>query len=329
MRSSSTNRALDIITVTPNPAIDVTYQIDDLQLGQSHRVPNPLNRAGGKGLNVGRVAHHMGHRVLAIAPVEDTPRSQIRADLELSGIPHILVPIQEQTRRTIALVDTVNDQTSILNESGAALNEKEWQALRSAIVGMLENPAERGSNPGVLVGCGSLPPNAPVDFYPMLVKLAHAHQMFAIIDTSGQQLIDAARAGADLLKPNSHELVEAMGETDLCSAAQKLIELGAHRVLVSMGAEGMLAFTSEARQHYWHARLPRPLHGNPTGAGDASVAAASAALASGVENVEQILCTATAWSAAAVLMPRAGEISQNYMELQQQLVITKEKSPCP
>jgi fructose-1-phosphate kinase PfkB-like protein len=84
----------------------------------------------------------------------------------------------------------------------------------------------------------------------------------------------------------------------------------------------MLAFDHAAPGGYWSARLPEALSGNPTGAGDAGVAAAAVALAEGITEPREILRRATAWSAAAVLMPAAGEISPRYQELQDQLIVT-------
>ncbi|HEY8295490.1 MAG TPA: PfkB family carbohydrate kinase, partial [Micrococcaceae bacterium] len=176
---------------------------------------------------------------------------------------------------------------------------------------------------GVLVGSGSLPDGAPADFYPALVALAHQAGVPAVVDTSGPGMVAAAKAGADLLKPNNHELAEAMGETDLIAAAWRLIGLGARLVLVSTGADGMLAFDAAAPGSHWSARLPAPLCGNPTGAGDAAVSAAAVALASGIRDPEEILRRATAWSAAAVLMPGAGEISPRYADLAEALIVSR------
>lgn len=314
-----------VLTVTPNPAVDVTYTVPGINLGSSHRVPTPLYRAGGKGLNVSRVAHQLGHATLAIATIGGLTGERFRSDVEASGMLHHLVPVASATRSSIALVDTAdNYTTSIFNESGPALSAAEWQALAAAVVDNLAGvqTSDGVSRPGVLVGSGSLPDQAPVDFYPSLVALAHNAGVPAIIDTSGSGILAAAQAGADLLKPNNHELMEAVGETDLVVAARKLMEMGAKRVLVSVGEEGMLAFSADAPGRYIQAKLPAPLTGNPTGAGDAAVSAAAVALANGVEELGEILRQATAWSAAAVLMPGAGEISPQYTELAKQLIIT-------
>ncbi len=49
-----------ILTVTPNPAVDVTYHLDELRPGTVHRVDDVVSRAGGKGINVARVLQQLG-----------------------------------------------------------------------------------------------------------------------------------------------------------------------------------------------------------------------------------------------------------------------------
>ncbi|WP_423184118.1 1-phosphofructokinase family hexose kinase [Arthrobacter sp. NyZ413] len=312
-----------VVTITPNPAIDISYHVAGITAGASHRVESPISRAGGKGLNVARVVHQLGYPVLALATAGGATGAEIATDLIASGVPHRLVPVAGETRRSIALVDTVGGETSIFNERGKPLEPAEWQALAAVVVESLES----GNRTGVIVASGSLPPGAPADFYPAIVRLAHDAGIPAVVDTSGPAIIAAARAGADLLKPNHHELLEATGESDLEAAAKRLIGEGAKTVLVSAGAEGMLAFHHAAPGGYWSARLPEALSGNPTGAGDAAVAAAAVVLAAGNPDIQTMLRKATAWSAAAVLMPAAGEISPLYADLEQQLILNWKETP--
>ncbi|MEO6200919.1 MAG: PfkB family carbohydrate kinase, partial [Cryobacterium sp.] len=183
------------------------------------------------------------------------------------------------------------------------------------------------------VGSGSLPERAapaapgfdPASFYPELVRMAVARGIPSIIDTSGPALLAAADAGATVLKPNREELIAATGIGDPILAARSLIERGASLVLLSLGVDGMVAVSSSDPSGYLSARLPEPLIGNPTGAGDAAVAAVASCLAGPTSGdtigIEAILRRATAWSAAAVLMPLAGEISPLHAALEAQLII--------
>jgi 1-phosphofructokinase family hexose kinase len=317
-----------IVTVTPNPALDLTYTVARVHLGETHRVPAAASRAGGKGVNVARVVHQQGHPVLAIAASGGASGSEFAAELAASGLPHQLVPVGAATRRTVALVDTGRGQTSIFNEYGENHTPDEWRQLADATSAALDGmggPDGTSSlvGAGCLVGSGSLPEGADGSFFAELVTTARAHGVPSVIDTSGPGLLAAADAGATVLKPNAHELVEATGDDDPVRAAGILIQRGAGLVLVSLGEEGMLAVSATEPSRPWRARLPRVLAGNPTGAGDAAVAAVAVCLVTGIHDTEAILRRATAWSAAAVLMPLAGEISAEHATLAAELIVDR------
>lgn len=290
-----------IITFTANPALDVTYAVDDLRVGASHRVDPPRVRAGGKGVNVSRVLHEQGLPTRVVAPVGGGSGDRFRADLEAAGIAHRLVEVGAPTRTTLAFVGA---HTTNVNESGAPLEPGEWTALTDAVVGELAG-AE------VLACSGSTPPGTPDDLFTRLVGAARAAGARAIVDTSGPQLLAAADAGADVLKPNDEEILAAVGGTDPIVAARRLADRSGGLVLLSMGPDGLAAVRSEGL--CWHARPGRRLHGNTTGAGDAAVAAVAAAIASDpnalTAGLHDLLRQAVAWSGAAVLAPLAGSIT--------------------
>ncbi|WP_449407233.1 1-phosphofructokinase family hexose kinase [Microbacterium maritypicum] len=300
-----------ILTVTPNPALDLTWRVDRLTPGATHRADAGALRAGGKGLNVARVAHAQGAPVLALSTAGGRSGIAFAADLAASGVAHRLVQVAAPTRQTVAIVDEELGDTTIVNERGANPTDAEWAALFGEVVDAL--PSAR-----VLVISGSLPPGAPESFVPLLIGTARDAGVPAIVDTSGPALIRAAEAGASVLKPNAAEVADATGIGDPVGGARALIALGAELVLLSRGADGMLAVTAdEVRQ----ARLDAPLAGNPTGAGDAAVAACAVLYAQGVRDVDTVLRRATAWSAAAVPMPLAGDISDEWADLESRLVV--------
>lgn len=302
-----------IVTVTPNPALDLTYPVDLVRLGDTNRVTAASVRAGGKGLNVARVVHQQGHHVLAIAPAGGASGREFADELATSSVNHLLIPVRAATRRTVAFVEQGANRTSIFTESGENHTADEWQLLTDAVASALPTAH-------CLVGSGSLPVGAPLDFYPRLVALATSSGVPSIIDTSGAGLLAAAAAGATVVKPNRHELAEATGISDPIAGARHLLALGAQLVLLSLGEDGMVALSRADPEHPRVARLPRVLAGNPTGAGDAAVAAAAVAYASGRHHIDEVLRAATAWSAAAVLMPLAGEISTEHAALAAELI---------
>lgn len=303
-----------ILSLTPNPAVDITIEAVGIALGESHRVPRARSRAGGKGMNVARIAHAQHEAVLAVAPVGGTTGAEFTAELVSSGIPHRLIPVAAPTRRSYALVDPSTGSTTVLNEHGADHSPAEWTELESVV-------RQASSLAGVLVLAGSLPLGASPEKITRFVAVARAAGVPSIVDTSGAGLLAAADAGATIVKPNAQELAAATGDDDPLRAARGLLERGAGMVLLSLGERGMLAIGGDSPGSLWRARLEEPLVGNAAGAGDAGVAAAAACLARGETDPLTVLRAAGAWSAAAVLMPLAGDIHPSWAALESRLVI--------
>jgi tagatose 6-phosphate kinase len=268
-----------IVTITPNLALDVTYELPELRPGETHRVRAVHSRAGGKGVNVARVLRALGHDVLVLGLAGGPTGEAVRADLDASGLAHELVPCAGETRRTVALV--AGGEATMLAEPGPVVAEDEWAALEARV-----------PDADMVVVSGSLPPGVP----PEAVARLAARDVPVIVDTSGEALRHAAPY-AWAVKPNAEELAEVAGTGDPVAGARLL---GARTAVVSLGAEGLLAVTGE---EVHRVPPPRVVTGNPTGAGDAVVAA----LAAGAGTPwPELLKDAAALSAAAVLAPLAG-----------------------
>ncbi|MFJ9952901.1 1-phosphofructokinase family hexose kinase [Kitasatospora sp. NPDC091207] len=289
-----------IVTVTPNPALDLTYDLPALRPHTSHRVAAVHEQAGGKGVNVARVLHGLGRRSTAVLPLGGPTGAAVRADLDRSGLAHLAVPLAARsTRRTVALVDPVD--ATLLNEPGPELRAEHWSALRAAVRSLL--PTARA-----LVLSGSLPRGAAPGAYADLVRLAHAAGVPVLLDADGPALTEALAARPTVVKPNAVELRRATGIADPLDAARELVGAGARTVVASLGPDGLLAVTPDGS---WRARLPPAVtvRGNPTGAGDAAVAALAAALADRAP-WPRALADAVALSAAAVRAPYAGRFDR-------------------
>jgi 1-phosphofructokinase family hexose kinase len=289
-----------ILTVTPNAALDITYDVDELVPHQSHRVTAVRQRAGGKGVNVASVLARMGRPVIATGLVGGAVGDEIRADLEARGVAARFVDGGGSSRRTVNVVSAAHGDATIFNEPGPELTGPGWHSLAAGLDSLISETAAT-----VVVLSGSLPGGVPDDAYAELVELGHAHGARVIVDADGAALRGALRSGPDLVAPNRAELARATGTPDVAAGVAALRELGARDVLVSCGADGLVMLPDEGSG--WQARLPAPLSGNPTGAGDALVAALAAGLADG-SSWEQMVQDAVTWSAAAVLQPIAGAI---------------------
>lgn len=291
-----------ILTLTANPALDVTYRVDRLVPGKSHRVAGVGHRAGGKGFNVSRVLHGFGVATRAIGPAGGALGDAVLTDLLSAGIPHALLPVAAHTRKTVTVVTdetAAGGEATVFNEPGGPLGETDWERL-------VELVAEHLSEASVLVCSGSLPPPLAPDAYARLVSLGHRRGVPVVVDTGGPALVAAAEAGADVVKPNEAELRASIGACDPLSGARALRSAGAAAVVVSLGPDGVLAVTGRGE---WRASPPYPIRGNPTGAGDAAVAALADGTAERRPWPER-LRIAVAWSAAAVAAPLAGSVDR-------------------
>lgn len=290
--------------VTPNPAVDVTYRVGTVDLHGVNRVTQVIRRPGGKGVNVARLLAARGHNVAVYGFLGGSNGEQ------LSGLLSELEPAVDQrwtpageTRLTIAVVDT--EDTTMFNEPGTAVSDADWDALIGDLV-------SRCAPQDVVTVSGSLPAGSEARHLAQLVTGVKHRGARVIVDTSGPELLAAAGAGADVLKPNHHELADVTGSADIGSGIDALLTAGAGAVVCSMGSRGLVLGAPETRLN---ARLGRSLVGNPTGAGDALVAALAAGLASScgsvVADLARALPSGVGWSAAAVLSPVAGEIDHS------------------
>ncbi|MDQ6772123.1 MAG: hexose kinase [Candidatus Dormibacteraeota bacterium] len=289
-----------ILTVTLNAALDLTYEVDQVDWHGANRVRAVHALAGGKGVNVARVLQALGWEV-AVAGLAGGPTgAAIRQGLAESGLLDLLVEIAGESRRTLVVADAGRSQAALFNEPGPQVSDEEWAAFlrcfRSAIT---ESPA--------VVLAGSLPPGVPTDAYAVLTRAATEMGVATVLDADGAALRHGLGARPALVKPNESELASLLGRspagpTELLAAAAELQAAGAQAVVVSLGAAGLIARTLAG---CWRATPPEQVGGNPTGAGDAAVAQLTAGLITSTPWPE-LLADAAAISAAAVLTASAG-----------------------
>jgi tagatose 6-phosphate kinase len=306
-----------ILTVTPNVALDITYRVDQLTPGSSHRVRGVTERAGGKGINVASVLHALGHDTMIFGFIGRATAAAVTTDLARGGLAHELIPIEGPTRRSIAVVDSSNGEATLFNEPGPRVPASNWEDLEAMLTARLPEAT-------ALVVSGSLPPGADDDACARLVRLAAAHRVTVLVDTVGAALLQAAAAGADIVKANSSELLDTTGLSDVTAAASALRRRGAKAVVASLGAAGMTAFTPGGS---WRAAPPTRIVGNPTGSGDAATAALIAGAVAGAPWPDR-LRDAVALSAAAVTQPTAGSFDMDhYVRFVPQVVVEEQHAP--
>ncbi|MBL1075805.1 hexose kinase [Nocardia sp. 2] len=285
-----------------NPAYDMTYRVEHFERGRAHRVRSVDQRLGGRGINVTRVLNQLGKYARATGFADH----QFAAAAELE-MPVDFVHALPWVRRTVVISESADGTATALWEPGPRISEPHAvDQLRVRVTGML-------SDVSGMVIAGSLPGGVDPGLPAELARLALAAGVPTICDFDGPALELAARVPGIILTPNVEELERLTGRpattvAEILTAVDPLIADGVGAVVVTRGGAGMVAVTAERA---WSAGLAQPLAGNPTGAGDAAVAAIVAGLAAtGVPDWPALLVDAVATSAAAVVIPVAGEIDR-------------------
>lgn len=282
-----------ILTVTPNPSLDRTYEIPALDRGEVLRASGDRVDPGGKGVNVSRAVAAAGVRTTAVMPLGGAPGTMIAELLGAQGVDVTAVSITGQTRSNISLAEPDGTLTKI-NAAGPALTAEESALL-------LETVRTCSGGAAWIACCGSLPRGLGPEWYAEIVTRAHAAGARIALDTSGPALLAALPARPDVIKPNASELAAAVGRPlatlgDVLKAAEELRARGAAAVLASLGADGQL-LVSEEGAHYGTAAVST-VRSN-VGAGDASLAGFLIAGGTG----PAALASALAHGAAAVQLP--------------------------
>lgn len=284
-----------IITVTLNPSLDRTIELDTLAPGCVQRVTAARLDPGGKGVNVARALLANGVPTLAVVPVAGVEGDQLVTLLEHEGVDVELVPVLGHTRSNITIAEADGTVTK-LNEPGACLGADDLEALAGKVL------AAAAADSWVVL-CGSLPPGLPAEAFATLTRRFVAAGLRVAVDTSGPAFRAAVTVGPELVKPNAEELAEAVGRplrsrSEVIAAACELQGLGAKTVLVSLGAEGAILVDEAVVVGESPVEAPR----SSVGAGDAFLAGFLAGQYRGASRSEAF-AEALAWGAAAVQLP--------------------------
>jgi 1-phosphofructokinase len=270
----SADAAFDAVTVTLNPAIDLTVTVDRLTVGHVQRAAGAVANCGGKGVNVAGCLSDWGAKV-AVAGV--LGRSNDGAFLEFFAakrVSDLFVRTAGDTRTNIKIADRASGETTDVNLPGLEVSEATFDAARAAV--------KRSVAPGrPAVLAGSLPESLSPSAWGVLAGDLAASGALVVLDTSGAPLKAALASGQPIhaVKPNRAELEALIGRplptlADLIAGARGLLDRVA-LVVVSLGAEGAL-FVDQSEAIT--AALPAKKVLSTVGAGDAMVAGIAAAL---------------------------------------------------
>lgn len=282
-----------VLTVTLNPALDLTVQLPSLRLGEVNRSESLQVHAAGKGLNVAQVLADLGHQLTVTGFLGDGNPQAFEQLFAARGFTDEFVRVAGETRSNLKLAEADGRVTDI-NGPGLAVSEGQCDELLARLQRLA--PAH-----DLVVVAGSLPRGIDSQWFVELLQTLKGLGVRVALDTSGAALRDGLATRPWLIKPNEEELAEARGvdltgSSALLAEARRLQTEGIEHVVVSQGADGVSWFSSGAALH---ANPPRVRVVSTVGAGDSLLAGMLHGLLVGWP-AERTLAHATAIAAQAV-----------------------------
>ncbi|MFC5412473.1 1-phosphofructokinase family hexose kinase [Larkinella bovis] len=297
-----------ILTLTLNPAVDISTTVDRLRPDHKLRCDAPRYDAGGGGINVSKAIHRLGGTSLCLFPTGGAPGMLLEELVTQEQLAFQTFPIAGWTRQSFVVTESTTHQQFRFGLPGPVWTEAEGLAMMDHLSGFLDRI-------DFLVVSGSLPPGVPVGFCAEIAWRAKKSGVRLILDTSGEPLKQAIRESPFLLKPNVGELAALVGTdklelNEVEEAAQTILQQGGCELMVvSLGPAGAYLFTKKTgvalsgqERTCFYVPAPTVKKQSTVGAGDSMVGGMVYGLSQG-QSYEAILQLGVACGTAATMNP--------------------------
>lgn len=233
-----------IYTVTFNPSIDYTVELDKLTAGSLNRCREEYITFGGKGLNVSAILSELGIPTKALGFCAGSTGRLIAEQLSAAGIESDLVELSSGNSR-INVKIKAEEETEI-NAKGPDISHEELEQFFEKLSQVTDGDT--------LVLAGSIPESVSDDIYEQILSRLSDKSIRTVVDAQGKLLANVLRFEPFLIKPNIFELETLFGESissdeQVTELARSLRSAGARNVLVSMGQNGSLLVDSNYVVH--------------------------------------------------------------------------------
>lgn len=271
-----------IITLTPNPALDVSGTVPKLIPNEKAYVSHEMRLPGGNGVNAARIAHRLGADVVATGFLGGSVGKEFAELLTLEKIPQHFIEIQGHTRSNVTISLEESHEQTRLSFPGPKIQKSEKEALMYFL--------ER-SLPHLIVVGGSFPQGFSTGFLSQLIKHFHENDVPVFVDIPGKLLKDVVDAKPVFIKPNLTEYQEMMGKKvskikDVLKLARTLSHLVPLQCISSVEG-GALLVTPE---HAWFGTIPKLKVQSTVGAGDSMVGAMAHVFVKSSNKITPALC---------------------------------------
>ncbi len=305
-----------ILTVCMSPSVDVTIELDQLNVGKVNVVKSKTLSFTGKALNVAIGVARLGGEAYATGFMYNENGAMFERALDKEGVPFAFVWNSGRVRENYKCIDKRSMLTEINDVGGQVASEKLGELLH-----MIRSFSQRSD---VTVISGGLPRGVDTAYYRELFRAVDSHSL-RIADTEGAKLFAALEAGVDLVKPNLEELQETLGrefkdKEDMLAGCRELLDRGAKVVLLSLGKDG--AVITDGSKNYFCRSINVAVN-STVGAGDGMVAAAATMLQKGADLPDILRAGVAAGTATVTTFDTISFTKSKYEEIFESLTVTE------
>lgn len=261
MSSLNTNK---VVTITLNPAIDLTGQLDMIAIGAVNRPSSSVTNAGGKGINVAKVLSELGADVTVTGFLGKDNSFIFEQLFKQTGITDKFVKIEGSTRTNVKLVES-NQCVSDFNFPGAVITQQSIKHFEKVL-------DELTTHHDYFVFSGSLPEGVSPQTCARWISQLSKQGKKVFFDSSQAALREGILANPWLIKPNLDEIEELIS-VDLSSiknVVAAIEQLEIENIVLSMGEKGAIWKNG---QRILRAIPPKLEVCSTVGAGDSMVSA--------------------------------------------------------
>jgi len=226
-----------VVTITLNPALDLTGSLDTLNIGSVSLANTGSLHAAGKGVNVAKVLSDLGAEVTVTGFLGRDNEALFCTLFNEMNAKDEFIRVDGSTRINVKLVEK-DGQVSDINFPGVDVSPQAIREFETCLFTLAETHQ-------FFVLAGSLPKGISPELCASWIEKLHKMGKKVIFDSSRAALAAGLEAYPWLIKPNDEELSEFVGRElntpEACQqAAQELAKKGIKNIVVSLGAKGVM-----------------------------------------------------------------------------------------
>jgi 1-phosphofructokinase family hexose kinase len=305
-----------VLTITPNPALDLGGVADEIRPNEKSYVQNENWSPGGNAINVARILNRLKVPVVASGFLGGSTGQEIKNFLQSEGVQSQFIQINGRTRVNVTVSNKTDHRQTRLSFPGPKVQAKDKINLLKLL--------EKQKDLSHLVIGGSLPPGFSATDVIEIIKLAQDMQVLTVVDCPAKVLKKVIPHKPFLIKPNLEEFHQLTGTkaktvNEVMKASRSLLK-HVNWVCVSSVENGALLLT---QQEAYFGKAPKVKVRSTVGAGDSMVAGMVAELFSLSDSVENIFASGLASAAASLEKPGTAFGSARDIQFLKKKVIIK------